>query len=74
MKVQKNIHKLKGIQKQVTVLRIVYNKSYEEIAKKFGKTENWARQLFFRSKQQINEYIRESGEKDEEKIGMQNNG
>lgn len=53
MELFKNIHHLDGTAKEVLFLRITGAFSFREIGEIFGKTENWARVTFYRTKQKI---------------------
>lgn len=57
-KIHKIIHKLKEPYKEVFYLRIFSGLSFKEIADIFDKEENWARQIFHRSKIMIKEKIK----------------
>lgn len=49
----KKIQKLDEDTKNVIYLRILGNLTYKEIAEIMGKSENWARVIFFRGKQKL---------------------
>ncbi len=49
----KEIHKLDEISKEVMYLRLSGELSFAEIGEILGRTENWARVTFYRSKQKI---------------------
>lgn len=49
----KNIQKLDEDTKNVIYLRILGNLTYKEIAEVMGKSETWARVIFFRGKQKL---------------------
>ena len=51
----KSIQKLDEDTKNVIYLRILGNLTYKEIAEVMGKSENWARVVFFRGKQKLKE-------------------
>lgn len=58
----KEIQKLDEQTKDVMYLRIFGNLNFNEIGKILGKTDNWARVVFYRGKQKIREG-KENGEK-----------
>ena len=49
----KQIHNLPNPGREVVYLRVFGNLSFREIADVLGKTENWARVTFYRSKEKI---------------------
>jgi len=51
----KRIDKLEKIQREVVYLRVSGNLSFREIALILGKTENWARIVFYRAKNKLKE-------------------
>lgn len=51
--VYSKMQKLPGEMREVLYLRILGELSYKEIAKIMGKTENWARVMYYRGKQQL---------------------
>lgn len=55
LKLFKDMQKLDEKSREVMYLRMVGNLSYEEIGEVLGKTGNWARVTFYRSKQKIRE-------------------
>lgn len=52
------LHALSEPYKEVFSLRVMGELGYDEIARIFGKTENWARVTFFRAKQKLIEQCR----------------
>ena len=57
----RQIHQLPELQREVVYLRAFGNLSFREIGDVLGKTENWARVTFYRSK----EKLRNGGAEDE---------
>lgn len=57
----RQIHQLPELQREVVYLRAFGNLSFREIGDVLGKTENWARVTFYRSK----EKLRNGGTEDE---------
>ena len=57
----RQIHQLPELQREVVYLRAFGNLSFREIGDVLGKTENWARVTFYRSK----EKLRTGGAEDE---------
>lgn len=55
----KKIHKMDEKSKEVIYLRIFTNFSFKEIADIIGKTENYARTIFFRAKNKLKEDFNE---------------
>lgn len=53
----KQIQKIEGIAKDVIYLRIFANLSFKEIGEIVGKSENWARVTFYRSKNKLKGWI-----------------
>ncbi|MEN8905259.1 MAG: RNA polymerase sigma factor [Clostridiales bacterium] len=53
LKIHKLLHNLKEPNKEVFMLRVFGELSYQEIATIFGKTEIWARVTYFRAKTKI---------------------
>ncbi len=49
------LHHLEEPYKEVFTLRIFGNLSFQEIAELFGKTDSWARVIFFRAKKKLQE-------------------
>ncbi|MDE5699644.1 MAG: RNA polymerase sigma factor [Lachnospiraceae bacterium] len=57
-RIHKLLHDLPEPYKEVFSLRILGELSYSDIAKLFGRTEEWARVTFYRAKLKISEQIR----------------
>lgn len=55
------VHLLEAPYQQVVLLRIFHEMSFKEIGEELGKSENWARVTFYRSKQQLQKSFREKG-------------
>lgn len=53
VEIVKAIHRLKEPGREVVYLRLFGGLSYREIGEILGKSENWARVTFFRSKEQL---------------------
>lgn len=49
----RQIHQLPELQREVVYLRAFGNLSFQEIGDVLGKTENWARVTFYRSKEKL---------------------
>ena len=49
----RQIHQLPELQREVVYLRAFGNLSFREIGDVLGKTENWARVTFYRSKEKL---------------------
>ena len=58
----KRIHEFDEPYREILYLRLFGELSFREIGEMFGKTENWARVTFYRSKEKLRKGI----EKDEE--------
>lgn len=56
-KVRRLLHKMKEPYKEVFYLRVFANLSFKEIAEIFEKNDDWARQIFHRSKLMIKEEL-----------------
>lgn len=54
----KQIQELEGETKNVMYLRIYAELSYEEIGEVMGKTDTWARVIFFRGKEKLKENMK----------------
>lgn len=59
-----NIDRLDDISKEIILLRLNGDLKFKEIGGIYGKTENWARIMFHRAKQQIMKEVRENEKKD----------
>ena len=57
IKLYKKIHKLDDNTKEVFYLRIYGNLSFKEIGEILGKTEEWARVVFYRGKIKLKEEL-----------------
>lgn len=57
------VHLLDAPYQQVVLLRIFHEMSFKEIGEALGKSENWARVTFYRSKQQLQKSYRKKGRK-----------
>ena len=57
MQLYRMIYRLDEQQKDVVYLRIFGELSFKEIGEILGKSENWARVNFYRSKNRIKEWI-----------------
>lgn len=53
------INELEELDRQVIILRIFADMSFKEIGNRLGKSENWARVAFFRSKDKLRRRMRE---------------
>lgn len=51
--IRQHLYQLKEPYKEVFLLRVYGEKSFREIGNAFGKSENWARVTYYRSKEQI---------------------
>ncbi len=58
----KEIHKLDETTKEVFLLRIKGELSFKEIAEILGKTEGWARNIYYRGKMKIKEELKNEEE------------
>ena len=59
-----NIERLDDISKEIILLRLNGDLKFKEIGEIYGRTENWARVMFHRAKQQIMKEVRENEKKD----------
>lgn len=59
MRIHKALHLMNDPYKEVFMLRVFGELSYAEIGGLFEKSEGWARVTFYRSKQKIQEMLRE---------------
>ena len=53
MELFRKVHVLDEISKEIVLLRVTGAFSFKEIAKLFGKNENWARVTYYRAKQKL---------------------
>lgn len=53
MQLMRKLHELPETEKEVVLLRATGELSFREIGELFGKTENWARVTFYRTKQKL---------------------
>ncbi len=60
LNIHKILHTINEPYKEVFTLRTFGELSYKDIADIFGKTENWARIIYYRAKKQIIDKITES--------------
>lgn len=64
LELYKNIEQLDDISKEIILLRLNGDLRFKEIGELYGKTENWARVIFYRAKQQIIKEVRRDDKKD----------
>ena len=57
--IYKKIHKLDEIAKEVIYLKIGTNFTFKEIGNIFGKTEGWAKIIFYRAKIKLKEELKD---------------
>ncbi|MDO4490382.1 MAG: RNA polymerase sigma factor [Lachnospiraceae bacterium] len=55
------VHQLKEPYKEVFLLRVFGELSFQQIAKLFGKSESWAKMTFYRGKKMVMEKMEEKG-------------
>ncbi len=61
MELYQAIHHLSETEREVILYRITGELSFREIGTIFGKSENWARTIFYRAKQKIRKELDQNG-------------
>lgn len=64
LELYKYIERLDDVSKEIISLRLNGDLRFKDIAGMYGKSENWARVIFYRAKQQIIKEVKKDDEKD----------
>lgn len=65
MRIHRHLHELDEPYREVFMLRVFGKLKYAQIASLFGKTESWARVIYYRAKLEIQERIQKEDENHE---------